>query len=54
MEQNAEKLKRILTYTLIFLLLFSGIFLVRAYFQAISIPRNPCGPTSAPSAYSLR
>lgn len=33
MEQNAEKLKRILTYTLIFLLLFSGIFLVRAYFQ---------------------
>ncbi|MCX4371863.1 MAG: VTT domain-containing protein [Dysosmobacter sp.] len=33
MEQNAEKLKQILTYTLIFLLLFSGIFLVRAYLQ---------------------
>lgn len=33
MDQKAEKLKRVLTYTLIFLLLFSGIFLVRAYFQ---------------------
>ena len=33
MDQKAEKLKRILTYALIFLLLFSGVFLVRAYFQ---------------------
>lgn len=33
MDQKAERLKRILTYTLIFLLLFSGIFLFRAYLQ---------------------
>lgn len=33
MGQKAERLKRILTYTLIFLLLFSGIFLFRAYLQ---------------------
>lgn len=33
MEQTVEKLKRVLTYTLIFLLLFSGIVLVRAWFQ---------------------
>lgn len=33
MDQKAERLKRILTYTLIFLLLFSGVFLFRAYLQ---------------------
>lgn len=33
MDQKAERLKQILTYTLIFLLLFSGIFLFRAYLQ---------------------
>lgn len=33
MDQKAERLKWILTYTLIFLLLFSGIFLFRAYLQ---------------------
>lgn len=33
MDQKAERLKRILTYTLIFLLLFSGLFLFRAYLQ---------------------
>lgn len=33
MDQKAERLKQILTYTLIFLLLFSGVFLFRAYLQ---------------------
>lgn len=33
MDQKAERMKQILTYTLIFLLLFSGIFLFRAYLQ---------------------